>query len=205
MSGIRQEVAALKRKRILEAAVQLFYEQGYENTTLDEVAQRIDVTKPFIYSYFDSKAKLLAAICERGIASSLAEMDAVLARDLSGKEALQELGRLFTRAVIDSRMYLAIFSREEKNLEPADYDRISAMRRDFDRKLNTILQRGIDEGSFEVADRGLAALAIGGMVSWSWVWFRENRRLSGEEVAQLMSDLILKLVAAPPRSVASQD
>ena len=39
--GIRDEVAALKRERIITAAVELFYERGYENTTLDAVAERL--------------------------------------------------------------------------------------------------------------------------------------------------------------------
>ena len=58
--GIKDEIAALKRERIIGAAVELFYERGYENTTLEAVAERLGVTKPFIYSHFGSKAELLA-------------------------------------------------------------------------------------------------------------------------------------------------
>ena len=56
---IRDEVTALKRERTLGAAVDLFYEKGYENTTLDEVAERLGVTKPFaigsIHTFHDSE------------------------------------------------------------------------------------------------------------------------------------------------------
>jgi AcrR family transcriptional regulator len=50
-------VAALKRARTVDAAVQLFYEYGYEKTTLEAVADRLGVTRPFIYSHFSSKAE----------------------------------------------------------------------------------------------------------------------------------------------------
>ena len=76
--GIRDEVAALKRERTISVAVELFYERGYENTSLDAVAERMTVTKPFIYAHFSSKAELLAEICSRGIASALAALDGVL-------------------------------------------------------------------------------------------------------------------------------
>lgn len=45
---IRDEVATLKRTRIIAAAIKLFYERGYENSTLDAVVERLGVTKPFI-------------------------------------------------------------------------------------------------------------------------------------------------------------
>ena len=70
--GLLREIIALKKDRIFEAAVDLFYDHGYENTTLDAVADKLKVTKPFIYSYYDSKAQLLTDICQRGISASLA-------------------------------------------------------------------------------------------------------------------------------------
>ncbi|WP_378941654.1 TetR/AcrR family transcriptional regulator [Mesorhizobium sp. ANAO-SY3R2] len=194
MSGIKQEIAALKRQRILEAAVEVFYEQGYEKATLDDVARKLDVTKPFIYSYYNSKATLLAAICVRSIEESLRQIDAVLVADLDPVGSLRLLGKLFTRVVLGNQRYMAIFAREEKNLNEADFKRISDMRREFDRKLNVLLQRGMDDGVFNIPDRQIAALAIGGLVSWSYVWYRENQRLSADKISDLMTDLILNLV-----------
>lgn len=198
--GIRDEVAALKRERTIEAAVELFYERGYQNTSLDAVAERLGVTKPFIYVHFSGKADLLAEICARGIASSLEAMDSVVAMKGSAVDKLGEFGRRFVTAVLSSQKHIAIYTREEKNLAPADYDRIASMRRDFDRKLTALLNQGVAEGSFAIPDVRLASLAIGGMVSWAYVWFREHGRLGLETVADEMAALILAMVhaKAPP-------
>jgi AcrR family transcriptional regulator len=196
--GIRDEVAALKRERTITAAVELFYDRGYENTTLDAVAERLGVTKPFIYAHFHSKSELLAEICARGIASALGAMDSVLALDLSLTGKLAELGRRFVTAVLASQKHIAIFSREEKNLLPQDFQRISGMRRDFDHKLSALLTEGVRTGEFKIADPRLAALAIGGMVSWAYVWYRPNGRLSLPELAEEMSHLLLAMVQARP-------
>ena len=130
--SIKSEVAALKRARILTAASELFYEQGYENTTLDAIGERLGVTKPFIYSHFSSKAEILAVICAQGISQSQDAMDSVLQLDLSPVEKLRELARRFVLAVLTSQMQIAIFTREEKHLSAEDFERINVMRRDFD-------------------------------------------------------------------------
>jgi AcrR family transcriptional regulator len=201
--GIRDEVAALKRERIISAAVELFYERGYENTTLDAVAERLGVTKPFIYAHFDAKSELLAEICTRGVDSALRAMRAALALDdASPTERLAALGRRFVTAVLESQKYIAIFTREEKNLLPGDFTRISAMRRDFDRQLGGLLAEGVARGEFRVNDPRLAALAIGGMVGWAYVWYRPGGRLSVAELAEEMATLVLAMAQAVPGSRA---
>lgn len=194
--GIRDEVAQLKRERIVAVAAELFYERGYEHTSLEAVAERMGVTKPFIYAQFASKAELLAEICARGIAAALAALDSVLNLPGTPTERLAEVGRRFVTAVLHNQRYIAIFSREEKNLLPADFRRIGEMRRDFDRKLVALLQEGVEAGEFRLRDVRLAALAIGGMVSWAYVWFRSDGRLSLEQASEELAALILGMAQA---------
>jgi len=193
---IKGEVAAFKRERIVDAAVDLFYDHGYEHTTLDAVAQRLGVTKPFIYSYFESKTALLSEICSRGIKASLDAINESLALRSSPVEQLNEFSKKFTRAVLQSQKHIAVFSREEKNLSKPDFERISDMRREFDRKLTALLDRGVAKGEFRVRDTRLVSLAIGGMVSWSYVWYRPKGRLTLDEVANQMAVLILQMAQA---------
>ena len=48
-----------KREAVLRTAVQLFLEQGYHRTTLNDVAERLNVTKPALYNYFGGKDEIL--------------------------------------------------------------------------------------------------------------------------------------------------
>jgi len=194
--GIKDEVAALKRERTIAAAVELFYERGYENTTLDAVAERLGVTKPFIYAYFSSKAELLAEICGRGISSSLAAVDNALAMDAGPTATLQILSESFVASVLDNQKHIAVLTREEKNLDPADYARINEKRRQFDHRLTALLRQGVEAGEFDVADPHLASLAIGGLVSWAYVWYRPAGRLSVPNLSAEMAKLILALAGA---------
>jgi AcrR family transcriptional regulator len=199
--GIKDEVAALKRERIVNAAVELFYEWGYEHTTLEAVAERLGVTKPFIYAHFRSKTELLAEVCGRGIGSSLRAIDGVLAMDASPTDKLHTLGQRFVTSVLENQKPIGIFTREEKNLARKDFKRISEMRRSFDSKLKGLLNAGIRRGEFRMADPAIAALAIGGIVSWTYVWYRRDGRLSLTDLADELAELILAVAgAAPPQN-----
>lgn len=196
--NIRDAVVALKRERIVRAAVELFYEHGYESATLEAVGERLGVTKPFIYSHFKSKTELLAEICARGIASSMRAINTVIAVRESPTEKLNSFSREFVVAVLQNQAHIAIFSREEKNLAPKDFKRISQMRREFDRKLTALLDEGVAAGEFDIPDTRIAALMIGGMVSWAYVWYRPSGRLELSEVADRITELILAMVGCKP-------
>ena len=90
-------MTALKRARALNAAVDLFYEYGYDKTTLDAVAERLGVTKPFIYLHFSSKVDLLADICTRGLSASLEAVDGVKSIEVSPTERLTIPSQRFAR------------------------------------------------------------------------------------------------------------
>lgn len=193
---IRHAVSRLKRERIIATAVELFYSNGLGNTTLEAVADKMGVTKPFIYSHFKSKSELLAEICSRGIRASLDALDRAVAKTGGATQKLQTLARDFMLAVLSNQAHIAIYNREEKHLSPEDREAINNMRREFDRKFCTLLNEGVATGEFVVEDVQLTSLAIGGIVSWSYVWFRPNGRLSPGETADRVADLVLSMVQA---------
>ena len=198
IEDIRDAVTRLKRERIIATAVELFHGQGLTNTTLEAVAERMNVTKPFIYSHFKSKNDLLAEICSRGIRASLDVLDRAVASpgDATGK--LQNFARDFMLAVLANQGHIAIYNREEKQLSEADSKAIADMRREFDRKLRAMLEEGVASGEFVIDDVQIASLAIGGIVSWSYVWYRPQGRLSPEQTAEHVASLILAMVQANP-------
>jgi AcrR family transcriptional regulator len=198
LEDIRVAVLRLKRERIVAAASDLFYSDGFGNTTLDAVARQLNVTKPFIYSHFSSKSQLLAEICSHGIRASLDVLNRVLATDDSPTDKLQALVRDFLLAVLRNQKNIAIYTRETKHLAPADAEAINGLRREFDGKFHALLRQGADSGEFVVGDAQLASLAIGGIVSWSYVWYRPDGRLPPAEAADRICDLVLAMVQAGP-------
>jgi AcrR family transcriptional regulator len=194
--AMREEILAYKRERILEEAVKLFYERGFTGTTLDDIAAELGVTKPFIYTHFRSKTDLLAALCKPTIEMSLDAVSQAAKMPGSPTARLQHAIVDFTKVVLSRQANIAIYFREEKNLAPDALAEINALRRKFDRVLSTLLNEGVAAGEFEVCDVNLAALAIGGMISWAYTWHRPEGRLPLDAVCQRMADLAVQMVGA---------
>ena len=75
----------------------------------------------------------------------------------------------------------------------AELAEINALRRQFDHLLSDLLIEGAKSGEFEIQDHSLAALALGGMISWAYTWYRPSGRLTIEETAARMADMALRM------------
>ncbi|MEW2251951.1 MULTISPECIES: TetR/AcrR family transcriptional regulator [unclassified Streptomyces] len=64
MDGTKQQRRGNTRQRIQDVALELFAEQGYEKTSLREIAERLDVTKAALYYHFKTKEEILVSIFE---------------------------------------------------------------------------------------------------------------------------------------------
>jgi AcrR family transcriptional regulator len=200
--AMREEILAYKRERILEEAVKLFYQRGFTGTTLDDIAAELGVTKPFIYTHFRSKTDLLAAICTPTIVLSLDAVTNAAKGAGSPTERLYRAIADFTQVVLSRQANIAIYFREEKNLSPDALAEINALRKKFDRVLSKLLAEGVAAGEFDIKDESLAALAIGGMISWAYTWHRPEGRLALDDMCERMADLALQMVGARSRVTA---
>jgi AcrR family transcriptional regulator len=73
--GDEQDQSLDTRSRLLQLALKLFAEQGYEKTSLREIAEQLGVTKAALYYYFKSKEDIVRSLVE----DYVAEMDALIA------------------------------------------------------------------------------------------------------------------------------
>jgi AcrR family transcriptional regulator len=193
---MRDEILAYKRERILEEAMKLFYARGFTGTTLDDIAAELGVTKPFIYTHFRGKVELLAALCKPTIEMSLDAVATAAATPGTPTERLRLAVAGFTRVVLQRQANIAIYFREEKHLSQEALAEINTLRKQFDRVLSGLLADGIASGDFDLPDPSLAALALGGMISWAYTWHRPGGRLSIDDMADSMANLALKMAGA---------
>jgi AcrR family transcriptional regulator len=81
------------RRRIQEVALRLFAEQGYEKTSLREIAERLDVTKAALYYHFRTKEDILVSLCE----DVMAPLDALIAWAREQPRTLETKGEVLRR------------------------------------------------------------------------------------------------------------
>jgi TetR/AcrR family transcriptional regulator, cholesterol catabolism regulator len=202
---IREDLATLKRERIVDAATELFYTRGFHNTTLDDVAERLGMTKPFIYNSFGSKTALLAEICGRGVQSALDEIDRALRLGTGPGETFAVFVPRYVAAILRAQKNIAINIREEKNLDPADAERLSALRQTFIARVEQLMRAGRDQGEILVEDPRIAAFVVVGAVSWSTFWYNPGGALPAEVITARMSTVIANLAKTHGFASASTD
>jgi AcrR family transcriptional regulator len=195
---MREEITAYKRERILEEAVKLFYERGFSGTTLDDIAGKLGVTKPFIYTHFRSKVELLEAICRPTIEMSLEAIARAAQQPGTPSERLFDGIVDFSKIVLQRQANIAVYFREEKHLSETGLAEINMLRKRFDRVLSELLEEGIRAGEFKIVDVRLSALAIGGMVSWAYTWYQPQGRLPIDEVGAKLAHFALQMVGVQP-------
>jgi len=97
------------RGRIISAAWELFYEQGYEDTTVEEIIDRSGTSKGSFYHYFDGKDALLSSLSYL-FDEEYARLQQELDPEMDAWDKLLELNRsLFT--MIESRISLDLLAR----------------------------------------------------------------------------------------------
>lgn len=193
---MKEELRDFRRARILYEAAELFYERGYRGTTVDAIADRMGVTKPFIYYYMRDKAEILSAICEYTIELPLKILDRAVAEGGPPGEILYCFLTGFARAQIENRTLVAVFFREEVNLPPRVREKMNRLRGEFDHHLTDLLKKGAAAEEFAIDDPALVSLAIGGVVCWIFTWYKPTGRLSPDEVCKHIAGLGMRMVGA---------
>ena len=193
---LKDEVSDFKRKRIREEACNLFYELGYESTTLDAVAKRLKVTKPFLYKHYENKGELLFDICRTGIALSLDAVSAACSQPRSATERLQGLAESVLEVIFEHQKFIVVYTREEKNLRPEEAREIREQRKLFDHQLAELLREGAQTGEFQVSDPLLTANTIGGVVTWVALWYSPDGKRSKLEILTHIFEMIFTIVAS---------
>ena len=191
---------ALKRDAVLHTAARLFNEKGYAASTLDEVAERLGVSKPTVYYYVDSKDAILYECVKAGLERL---QQAIRAVDASGGSAYEKL-------LAAMRAYVAIVTQDfgmcvirvgEDPLPPASRRKLRRMKAELDDEFRELIRLGIDEGSIAPCDPKLAAFTLAGALSWIGRWYDPGGELPPDEIAaRCIAVLTRGLAAVPPRS-----
>lgn len=191
---LKPGVIAFKKARILEEASALFFEKGYESATLEMLADRLNVTKPFLYTYFKNKSAILSAICELGVQESLAALDRIAEMEGTSLERLEASLREVAGIIVARQAYLVVYQREMMNLDRADAQRILRLRHEFDLRIGRLVEACRNDGYVTVDDAESMSVWMGGLLSWITYCYRPGSRRSQEMVIEQVVRACLRLI-----------
>ena len=115
MPKVVQDYRNTAKKRILDSSTKLFYERGYNNASMDDIAKDIGVTKGTLYLYFKSKEEILDETCRINISI----MENIMGR-IDNNNFISSIRKFFEEELNqpDHIKFYWVFALSELNINP---------------------------------------------------------------------------------------
>lgn len=177
------------RSEIVQAALAVFREKGYERATVRDIAAKAGLGSSSLYSHIKSKRDLFLEAVGPVIEAGAERMTAVVNSDLEDPEKLRAAIVGTTEAFAEHYPEAFVYLRDfYPVLETADPE----LRRRYESAWTEIIESGIRKGVFRSdADPKVVAYGILGMCNWLHRWYRLEGRCSATEIGGQFANVIL--------------
>lgn len=184
------------RGQILSVAADLFFEKGYESTTVRDIATVLEIKAASLYYHFPDKEQILFELIDSVVKQLGAGAKHAVRQETSAELKLA--------ALVVNHVTLHALRPRESTLGDSELRSLTGERRDrnvqhrdeYERLMRRVLRRGAQERSFQLVDPKLTAYALMAQGNHVGTWFRRRGRLSLTEVAKVHVELAMRMVAA---------
>ena len=190
--GHDDQAGASTRDRILDVALDLFTDQGFDATSMRQIAERLHISKPAIYYHFASKEDILVALHMR-----LHEFGKAALARLAGQTVTLELwGSLLDELLDQMLAQRKLFLMHERNQAALE----KLHRKDHDDDHDDIQQRfrqALTDPSLALRDRVRMACSLGAVFGGLLMAGDAFSDVSSAEFGSLVRDTVRDIVTAP--------
>lgn len=186
------EPATPVQRRIMEAAIELFAERGFDGTSVQEIVSAAGLTKGALYHYYTSKSDLLHQVYHALIRRQLDGLDRILARDLTPEETVRALLHDLVETTAAFKRESTIFRREMHKLSPEYLESIAADRRRYHETFLALVQKEQKAGAFnDAVSAEIVTYTVFGMINQLATWYRPDGPKSPAQIADELADFTL--------------
>lgn len=182
---------------IRAAGLELIHERGYEGMGLRGLAERAGIGQGTLYGHYATKQDLLVDLITRHMEALLASLRAEVPQTGPALDRFIAFVRFHLLYHIRRRREVFICYSELRSLEPGNYSRVVALRRDYERVLTGIIAAGVAEGSMRPTEPRVTTYAVLSMLSGITQWYRDDGPLPEAEVVAIHLRLAVAAVVDP--------
>ena len=200
-------LSRIERKRlrrvneILRVAADVVAERGYQNASLDEVAERLDLAKASLYYYFDSKQALVAACLDTAAAEVENRLQAIVEEGATPTDTLRRLiveQQIFTT---QDRPELSRLFLRHLEWPPPLLDRIHEWLVRHDRVWKEVIERGVRSGEFtDSVNPAIVRHCLHGALNFVPFWYHPDGKYPPEVAYAHIADTVLLMLGVPGES-----
>lgn len=177
-----------KRDAVILAAARAFNNHGYHNTSLDDIAGELQVTKPTLYYYVKNKEQLLFECFRTGLEPIRAAFNDIGHSRQSARERLTTVLLRYAEAIA-SEFGWCMVRAEDLNLSPELQADVKKLKSEIDQGIRRLIREGIADRSIAPCDPKMTAFALAGALNWIAHWYRDNQALKPVDIARTFVDI----------------
>jgi AcrR family transcriptional regulator len=159
---LTEENLTRRRREIFNAAMQLFVEKGFIETSMREIAEVAGVGKSTLYDYFPSKDDILVHFVVEEVHSMTAGAEEIIAQDLSAAEKLRCILRKHLDYILANKLLYQKLAYEAQRVSAESFQYMQTHRHAYQDILCDLMKEGIQNGEFRPVN---PLLAVHGMLS----------------------------------------
>jgi TetR/AcrR family transcriptional regulator, cholesterol catabolism regulator len=184
-----------RRDEVIRKAAQVFREQGYEATTLGDIARALGTDRASLYYYVGSKEEALQEIVRDVLRDDVRAAEEVKKSSASAPEKVRNLIKGLVVSFVENYPHVSVYIEDMGRIARQDSewatDVVQRTRR-YESLVISILEKGRNDrelrSDFPVE---LQALALFGMINWMHRWYRPGSKFDPEQIAETFSALVL--------------
>lgn len=188
----------MTRDEILEAAAQIFSQKGFHGTSMQDIAQAVNLQKASLYHHVSSKQELLVGVLDQALDLLIEKMQTVMHQPLPANAKLRLAIEVYLVTMLEHRDLASVLLLEHRSLEPKFRSRHIPRRDRFESLWRDLILEGKAQGVFNCADVPLVSRALLGTLNWTITWYRAQGSLTPQQIAQSIADIYLYGLLARP-------
>ncbi len=179
------------RQEILRTAARLFQQQGYDATSMNDVATSLKVSKAGLYHHFQSKDEILFELMNHALNITQERVVDRVRVIADPEDRLRTLIRLHVEVILSVRdREITVLLHENHPLPPSLRKRINARKKEyvhFVEKLVSEVQ--LSRTSKRNVSSRAATFALLGMINWIYQWYKPEGALNSQQIATQFTEI----------------
>jgi len=188
---VRQRKPELKREMLLRTAAHLFLERGFRQTSMNDLAARLRVTKPALYHYFQNKDDILVSCYENGIASIESRLKKAGCEKGTGLQKTRTYVHAYVDAVVTIEFGQCVATLDDGELSPPTRAKVRKLKRRIDGTMRRFIEEGIADKTIRPCNSKLISFAIAGAINWIGTWYDPGGSLQSNVIIESFTNYLI--------------
>lgn len=183
-----------KKQDIIASAIKIIEEKGFYQTTMEEIAANLFMTKGSLYYYFDNKQDLLFQSQSLILEQSIESIESIIANNWDAKVTLKKAMHHHIEYLIQERATFAMAIEPEKYFSNSQLKKILQLRKTYETYIDTLIFNLMKEQSVDTSEVKMVRNLILGAMNWLIQWYSPVGILNADEIAHKMTNHLLKMI-----------